>query len=74
VAFAARRAKELGGDAIIVLHQGTEYAGTVGSSSFPVPPYALDPIANTNGISLLRYLFHFLRIKFRPSVEDAQVQ
>jgi hypothetical protein len=29
VAFAARRAKELGADAIVVLSQGTEYAGTV---------------------------------------------
>jgi len=33
VAFAARRAKELGGDAIIVLHQGTEYAGTLTSAN-----------------------------------------
>jgi hypothetical protein len=33
VAFAARRAKELGADAIIVLQQGTEYAGTVGAAN-----------------------------------------
>lgn len=29
VAFAARRAKELGADAIIVMQQGQEYAGTI---------------------------------------------
>jgi hypothetical protein len=29
VAFAARRAKELGADAVIVLAQGSEYAGTL---------------------------------------------
>jgi hypothetical protein len=33
VAFGARRAKELGADAIIVLHQGAEYAGTVGTAN-----------------------------------------
>ena len=33
VAFAARRAKELGADAIIVLSHGTEYAGTISSGS-----------------------------------------
>jgi hypothetical protein len=33
VAFAARRAKELGADAIIVLSCGTEYAGTISSGS-----------------------------------------
>jgi hypothetical protein len=33
VSFSARRAKEMGGDAIIVLTKGTEYAGTYSSSS-----------------------------------------
>jgi len=33
VAFAARRAKELGADAIIVLSHGTEYAGTISTGS-----------------------------------------
>lgn len=33
VSFAARRAKELGADAIIVMQQGQEYAGTIGNSS-----------------------------------------
>jgi hypothetical protein len=33
VAFAARRAKELGADAIIVLNHGTEYAGTISTGS-----------------------------------------
>jgi hypothetical protein len=33
VAFAARRAKELGADAIIVLAQGSEYAGTISSGN-----------------------------------------
>ncbi len=33
IEFAARRAKELGADAIIVLQQGTEYAGTVGTAN-----------------------------------------
>jgi hypothetical protein len=32
VAFGARRAKEFGADAIIVLQQGAEYAGTVGTA------------------------------------------
>jgi hypothetical protein len=31
--FAARRAKELGADAIIVLAQGSEYAGTVNTGN-----------------------------------------
>ena len=33
VAFAARRAKELGADAIIVMQQGQEYAGSISSGS-----------------------------------------
>jgi hypothetical protein len=33
VAFAARRAKELGADAIIVMQQGQEYAGSINSGS-----------------------------------------
>jgi hypothetical protein len=33
VAFAARRAKELGADAIVVMQQGQEYAGTISNSS-----------------------------------------
>ena len=33
VAFAARRAKELGADAIIVLQQGAEYAGTLATAN-----------------------------------------
>jgi hypothetical protein len=33
VAFGARRAKELGAEAIIVLQQGAEYAGTVGTAN-----------------------------------------
>jgi hypothetical protein len=33
VGFAARRAKELGADAIIVLAQGSEYAGTVSTGN-----------------------------------------
>jgi hypothetical protein len=33
IAFAARRAKELGADAIIVLSHGTEYAGTISTGS-----------------------------------------
>lgn len=33
VAFAARRAKELGADAIIVMQQGQEYAGTISNGS-----------------------------------------
>jgi hypothetical protein len=33
VSFAARRAKELGADAIIVMQQGQEYAGTISNSS-----------------------------------------
>jgi hypothetical protein len=33
VAFAARRAKELGADAIVVLSQGSEYAGTVSTGN-----------------------------------------
>jgi hypothetical protein len=33
VEFAARRAKELGADAIIVLHHGTQYAGTISTSN-----------------------------------------
>jgi hypothetical protein len=33
VAFAARRAKEFGADAIIVMQQGQEYAGSIGNGS-----------------------------------------
>ena len=33
VSFAARRAKELGADAVIVLSHGTEYAGTISTAS-----------------------------------------
>jgi hypothetical protein len=33
VAFAARRAKELGADAFIVLSHGTQYAGTISAGS-----------------------------------------
>ncbi len=33
VAFAAQRAKELGADAIIVLGQGQEYAGSISTGS-----------------------------------------
>ena len=32
MAFAARRAKELGADAIIVMQQGQEYAGSISSA------------------------------------------
>jgi hypothetical protein len=37
VAFAARRAKELGADAIIVLSHGTEYAGTISTTGAFTP-------------------------------------
>jgi hypothetical protein len=33
IGFAARRAKELGADAIVVLSQGSEYAGTVSTGN-----------------------------------------
>src|SRR6516225_7380006 len=67
VAFAARRAKELGADAIIVLHQGAEYAGTVGtansytsanvSGSFIGNTYTGTGFATTTGTSVSVPLF-----------------
>ncbi len=39
VAFAARRAKELGGDALVVLVQGSEYAGTISNGSSQTSGY-----------------------------------
>jgi hypothetical protein len=67
VAFAARRAKELGADAIIVLQQGTEYAGTVGaansttstnvSGSFIGNTFTGTGFANTTGTSVSVPLF-----------------
>lgn len=40
VAFAARRAKELGGDAIVVLQEGAEHVGTYATGSAYTSGYA----------------------------------
>jgi hypothetical protein len=82
VAFAARRAKELGADAIIVLQQGAEYAGTVGtansftsanvSGSFIGNTYTGTGYATTTGSSVSVPLFFgkasIIMIKWRTAV------